>query len=234
MEWRQALTKVATPAILRNPNTYAAKFSWKTRKKLCIPASSSYPSDHDLKQEFDTLSGPTLAPLNPAMATHHETFHRRLQQVNNQFGRYETYPAFSYSSPRASPGPSSRARSSKVRNTKRKVEEQRRLKAVKELGARLALSQAYGNLQYRTLAINSALEYEWTQLQPNNITTNESVKHKLHHNKIDVLISTIQMLTDLNQLVLDQNEFIRQLGYGYQALTFASRLSFAGSSKGGC
>jgi hypothetical protein len=157
-----------------------------------------------------------------------------------------------YSSPRASPGPFSRAsrsprenplraRSSKVRKTKRKVEEltpaeieKRRLRAIKELGARLVLSEAYGNLQHRTLAINPALEYEWTQLKSNNITKNKSVEHKLHHNKIDVMKSTIQMLTDLNQLVLDQNQFIRQLGYEDQALTFASRLSFAGCSKGGC
>lgn len=39
-EWQQVLTKSTASAIRRNPNTYAAKYSWKIRKKLSIPTGT--------------------------------------------------------------------------------------------------------------------------------------------------------------------------------------------------
>jgi hypothetical protein len=39
-EWQQALAKYTPKAIHRNPNTYAAKYSWKTRKKLSVPTGT--------------------------------------------------------------------------------------------------------------------------------------------------------------------------------------------------
>ena len=36
-EWRQVLSKSTPKVIQHNPNTYAAKYSWKTRKKLSVP-----------------------------------------------------------------------------------------------------------------------------------------------------------------------------------------------------
>jgi ribonuclease HI len=39
-EWQSVLSKSTAPATLRNQNTYAAKYSWKTRKKLSIPTGT--------------------------------------------------------------------------------------------------------------------------------------------------------------------------------------------------
>jgi hypothetical protein len=39
-EWQQVLAKYTPTAIHRNPNTYAAKYSWKTRKKLSVPTGT--------------------------------------------------------------------------------------------------------------------------------------------------------------------------------------------------
>jgi ribonuclease HI len=36
-QWSQALISATPAAILKNPSTYAAKFAWKTSKKLIIP-----------------------------------------------------------------------------------------------------------------------------------------------------------------------------------------------------
>ena len=36
-EWQRVLIKSTPPATLRNPNTYAAKYSWKIRKRLSVP-----------------------------------------------------------------------------------------------------------------------------------------------------------------------------------------------------
>jgi ribonuclease HI len=39
-EWQQVLAKYTPNAIHRNPNTYASKYSWKTRKKLSVPTGT--------------------------------------------------------------------------------------------------------------------------------------------------------------------------------------------------
>jgi hypothetical protein len=36
-QWSRTLVSATPAAILRNPSTYAAKFAWKSRKKLIIP-----------------------------------------------------------------------------------------------------------------------------------------------------------------------------------------------------
>jgi hypothetical protein len=36
-QWSQSLISATPAAILRNSSTYAAKFAWKSRKKLIIP-----------------------------------------------------------------------------------------------------------------------------------------------------------------------------------------------------